>query len=316
MNLSQLEVLVALTETGSFTEAANRVGLTRSAASHALANLEAELGVPLMERERGNAVPTAIGNCIMYHAREILARVETIHQEAAEARGLRAGKLRIGVISSISAGILSGILRKFRQEYPDIEVVTFEGTAEVVADWIQASTVDVGFVVRPSPDIESLTIGRDTVRVIVPLNHRLRSQRDVRMETLTDQAFIMPKIACDFFDPAAHDSEPTSLQKRFEASDVQTILAMVREGLGITILPEMLLPAQVEGVHLLSINPPMMFTYGVGVRSMRSASPAAKLFMQSAQSWAAAHGYAEAGDELTLLTEAPVLDGISTRLLA
>lgn len=308
MNLSQLEVLVALTETGSFTEAADRIGLTRSAASYALANLEAELGVPLIERERGNAVPTAIGNCILYHAREILSRVETIQQEAAEVRGLRAGKLRIGVISSISARILSGILRKFRQEYPDIEVVTFEGTARVVADWIQTNTVDVGFVVRPSDGIESLTIGRDTVRVIVPLNHNLRNKRDVSMETLSQQPFIMPKSACDFFDTSTDDSELIGFQKHYEASDVQTILAMVREGLGITMLPEMLLPLQLDGVHMLSLNPPMSFTYGVGVRSMRSASPAAKLFMQSAQSWAVAQGYAEVGEELTLLAEERVTE--------
>src|SRR4051812_9260885 len=112
MNLSQLEVLIAVAETGSFTEAANHIGLTRSAPSHALANLEAELGVPLLDRERGNIVPTAIGNCILHHARSVLASVETIQQEAASARGLRAGKLRIGVVSSISAGILSGVLRK------------------------------------------------------------------------------------------------------------------------------------------------------------------------------------------------------------
>ena len=116
MNLSQLEALVAIAETGSFMEAADQVGLTRSAVSHALTNLEAELGVTLLERERGNATPTAIGNCILHHVRDILAKVETIQQEADAARGLQMGKLRIGVVSSISALMLSGILGKFRQE--------------------------------------------------------------------------------------------------------------------------------------------------------------------------------------------------------
>src|SRR5215218_9961606 len=122
MNFSQLQVFVAIAETGSFSAAADRVGLTRSAASHALANLEAELGVALLERERGNAVPTAAGNCMLTHAREILAHVETMQQEAAAARGLQAGKLRVGIVSSISADILSGILGKFRQAYPEIEI--------------------------------------------------------------------------------------------------------------------------------------------------------------------------------------------------
>jgi DNA-binding transcriptional LysR family regulator len=291
MNLSQLEALVAISETGSFTEAADRVGITRSAVSHALASLEAELGVSLLERERGNTVPTGVGNCILRYARDILSNVESIQQESAAARGLQAGKLRIGMVSSVSAAISTGILRKFRQEYPAIELVTFEGTGREVEDWILNSVVDVGFILRQVEGIESQFIGCDEVRVVVPANHPLRKQRVVNLEQLTHEPFIFPKMACDFLDSFQDAASQVKLQQRYEASETQTILAMIREGLGITLLPEMLLPSHLDGLHLLSLSTPMHYRFGLGVRSQRSASPAARIFIQSGASWAAASGF-------------------------
>lgn len=303
MNFSQLEVFVAIAETGSFSAAANRVGLTRSAASHALANLEAELGVALLERERGNAIPTAAGNCMLHHAREILSHVETMQQEAAAARGLQSGKLRVGIVSSISADILSGILGKFRQAYPGIEIVSFEGTGQEVDDWIRTSTVDVGFVLHPTLGMDTVTIGSDEVKVMVPLSHSLRRKRSIRMSQLKQEPFIQPKMACDFLEPLTIDTRHGELHKRYEATEVQTVIAMVREGLGISMLPGMLLPLQIEGVHLLSLEPPLHFSFGVAVRSMRHASPAAKMFIQSAQTWAAANGFEPAMEPAVELAE-------------
>jgi DNA-binding transcriptional LysR family regulator len=290
MNLSQLEVLIAISETGSFTAAADRVGLTRSAVSHALASLEAELGVTLVERERRNTVPTGLGKCILHYARDILNNVETIQQEAAASCGMQAGKLRIGIVSSVSATMLTGILRKFRQECPAIELVTFEGSGSEVEGWILDNVVDVGFVVRQTKGIENIFIGCDELRVIVPASHPLRKQRSVSFENLADEPFIRPKSACDFLEPLQSNINSIKLQQRYEASEVQTILAMIREGLGFTILPEMLLSSQLDGLHTLRLDPPLIYRFGLGVRSLRGASRAARLFIQAAESWAKTNG--------------------------
>lgn len=286
MNLSQLELFATITETGSFTEAAKRVGLTRSAASHALANLEAELGVTLLERERGGVVPTTVGSCIMHNVRDILASVETIQQEAASARGLTTGKLRLGIVSSIAAAVWSGVLRKFRQEFPRIELVIFEGSGKEVEDWIRGSVVDVGFVLRETDDIDTVMIGRDEVRVLVPHNHPLRRQNAVTLEQVRAESFILPRLACDFLNTNTVGFTHNDPHYRYEATEIHTVMTMVREGLGITMLPEMLLPTALDGLQLLSLNPPLYLSFGVGVRSLRHTSPAAKMFMHSAQIWA------------------------------
>lgn len=296
MNLSQLEILAAVAETGSFTDAADRVGLTRSAVSHALANLETELGVTLLERERGGVLPTTVGNCVLRNVYDILASVESIQQEAAMARGLAAGKLRIGIVSSIAVSVWGAVLRKFRQEYPGIEQVTFEGSGHEVEDWIMNGTVDVGFVLRGVEGIESAMIGEDEVKIVVPVDSPLRRQKSVTLDRITREGFIMPKIACDFYSANWHGAKELHWQKRYEASEVRTVLAMVREGLGVTMLPAMLLPAQLDGVHLLSLDPAMRFKFGVGMKSGRNASPAAKIFMMSARTWAKANGFEQSDD--------------------
>jgi DNA-binding transcriptional LysR family regulator len=309
MNLTQLEVLMVIAETGSFTEAANRIGLTRSAASHAVANLETELGVTLLEREHGSIVPNTVGNCILQNVREALANIENIKQIAAKTRGLEAGKLRIGIVSSISAAVWTGILRKYRHEYPGIEVVTFEGVGHEVEDWIRSSTVDVGFVLRSTVGIDSSLIGHDEVRVLLPLDHPLGRQRSVTLEQVATEPFIVPKIACDFMEASWHGPAHIEFKRRYEASEVKTILAMVREGLGFTLLPEMLLPNPIEGFHMLSLDPPLRFNFGIGVRSDFSVSPAASMFVLSAHAWAYSNGFREESDRYDD-TRQPLLESL------
>src|SRR5260370_1724053 len=129
MNFSQLRCLVALVETGSFTEAASTLDLTQSTVSHALAALESELGATLLERNRkGVAALTTIGHSIIPHVRALLVQAEAIEQEAKAARGQTSGKLRLGTVLSLCPDVLASVLTRFRTSYPDMECVLFECT--------------------------------------------------------------------------------------------------------------------------------------------------------------------------------------------
>src|SRR5262245_52227228 len=137
MNFSQLQSFVALADMGSFTEAADVVSLTQSAVSHALAALERELGVMLLERNRKGVVAlTTVGQTIIPHVRALLTHAEAIEQEARAAHGLTIGKLRLGNTLCLCPGLLASVLTCFQQQYPGVEVVLFEGTMQEVAEWI------------------------------------------------------------------------------------------------------------------------------------------------------------------------------------
>src|SRR5260370_38466375 len=145
MNFSQLQSFVALADTGSFTEAAYAVYLTQSAVSHALAALESELGVTLLERNRTGVVAlTNVGQKIIPHVRALLTQAEAIKQEAKAAHGETSGKLRLGsILSIISPSLLASVLPRFRASYHDMDVVLFEAAMHEVGAAIASSIIDV-----------------------------------------------------------------------------------------------------------------------------------------------------------------------------
>jgi DNA-binding transcriptional LysR family regulator len=286
MNFTQLQSFIALAETGSFTEAAYTVNLTQSAVSHALAALESELRVTLLERNRKGVVAlTNAGQKIIPHARALLAQAEAIEQEAKAAHGLATGKLRLGsILSIVSPELLASLLTCFQQQYPDIEVILFEGAMHEVGEWIENSVIDVGFVVLPARG-ESTLITTDEMCVLVPLGHSLQDRTAVTPGELHEEGFIMEKTQCTLQLMKRAGLEPGRNRPpiRYQASDSATIFAMVREGLGITLVPRTMLPKKLEGVVALPLDPPQPLQVGLAVRSHDMASPAAELFIEMAQ---------------------------------
>lgn len=292
MNFSQLQSFVALADTGSFTEAAYTINLTRSAVSHALSSLESELGVTLLERNRKGVVAlTAVGQKIMPYVRSLLAQAESIEQEARAAQGQTAGKVRLGSINSIiPPDLLASLLTSFQQSYPDMEVVLFEGAMNEVGEWIEDSIVDVGFVVLPAPNLECESITMDELCILVPPDHHLRTRSAVTFKELREEGFILEKSQCamHLLHRVGFGSSKSRPHIRYRASDSATILAMVREGLGITLLPRQMLPGKLEGSIALPLDPPQPLQIGLAVKSARTVSPGTTLFLQTARAWAQA----------------------------
>ncbi|GCE04648.1 LysR family transcriptional regulator [Dictyobacter aurantiacus] len=295
MNFSQLQSLVALADTGSFTEAAYDINLTQSAVSHALASLESELGVTLLERNRKGVVSlTVVGQKIIPHVRALLAEAESIEQEARVAQGKASGKVRLGSINSIiSPDLLASLLTSFQRSYPDMEVVLFEGAMQEVGAWIEDSVVDIGFVVLPAPNVECSLITTDELCILVPTDHRLCGRTAVTFKELREEGFILEKSQCavHLLQRVGFGTSKNRPRIRYRASDSATILAMVREGLGITLLPRQMLPKKLEGIIPLPLDPPLPLQIGLAVKSARAVSPGTTLFLQNARTWA--HEYDE-----------------------
>ncbi|MCI0712110.1 MAG: LysR family transcriptional regulator [Chloroflexi bacterium] len=290
MNFSQLQSFVALAETESFTDAAYTVNLTQSAVSHALAALENELGITLIERNRKGVVAlTNVGQKIIPHVRALLAQAEAIEQEARASQKLAMGRLRLGSIASlISPSLLAGVLTVFRQQFPDIEVVLFEGTMQEVGEWIENNIIDVGFAFIPSDCLENVPVMTDELCVLLPAGHPLGGRTAVTPNELGEEGFIMANNECTlrFLELAGFRMGKPSI--RYQATDSGTILAMVREGLGITLLPRMMLPPKLEGIVALPLEPPQKLTIGLVLNSPMTAAPNTKLFIQTALDWMAA----------------------------
>jgi DNA-binding transcriptional LysR family regulator len=286
MNFSQLHCFVALADTGSFTETAYTTHLTQSAVSHALSALERELGVTLLERNnKGVVALTGIGRSLLPRARALLSEAEAIEQGARAARGLVKGNLRLGSVPPVASPLLAGVLTHFHQQYPDIDVVLFEGTFQEVEEWLGSKVIDAGFLHHPTKGMESTYLTTDELHVFVANGHRLHARTSVTVGDLRDESWIARPTGCDL--PAILESygEKHLPPIRYQASESSTILAMVREGLGITVLPRKLHPDKLEGITAIPLDPPRLSQIGLAVRSMASASPLARLFVQTAVAW-------------------------------
>lgn len=288
MNLSQLEILVAIAETGSLTEAAEAVSLTQSAVSYSLRKLETELGVILLERGRQGIEMTRIGLEVLHHARNALTQIEIIRQKTARERGFSIGKLRVGCVPTIPARLITGILRDFQRQYPEIEVVLFEGTPRELVDWLENSVIDIGTVVTPDLYQRAIALARTEIKIIMSIHHAMASQTTIHVDQLASEILIGPKTEYGLigqFPPLDRLGLP---RIRHEVSTQQTILSMVRENMGIAMVPAMLIEPDMDGICAISLEPRLMFDVYLGTHLQ---SPAANAFLESASTWSRNHGF-------------------------
>lgn len=288
--LAQLRVLVAVAERGSFTGAAGVLWMSQSGVSQAVSGLESELGVSLVERDRHGVVTTEAGERVLVHAREMLDRAERIREEASATLGLEAGKVYVGSFPSASATFLPGIMASFRRRYPGVEAVLFEGAEDEVFEWLRTRTLDVGFVTRSEGGVDLTPLTADEMVLVLPGNHPLGGRSAVGLREIAEDPFVMSKSSCEPLINETFRSAGLQPDVRHETTDLGTRLAMVRAGLGLTMVPELALPKDLAGVAAVRLDLPARREISLATRSSDTVSLAAKAFVREAQNWASARG--------------------------
>lgn len=289
MTNNQLEAFVMVADLRSFTAAALQLGISQSAVSHAIRALEKELNVKLFRRLKADTELTEIGGRLLLRAREMLGLFETISQEAADAQGLRTGTLRIGSFGpSSSLRLLPALLKKYRQEYPGIEIHIDEGADQDVKQWILDRRIDVGFVVLPEDRFETYALAEDQMLVLLPQTHQLATQESVRLEALCNDPFIMTEAGSAHIVTSLFNASNLMPNVRFRSAQVMSTLALVARGEGVTILAELALPMKEQSPRehayvVKPLCPPVFRCVGLAIHSEKRASPAALAFIKIAK---------------------------------
>jgi DNA-binding transcriptional LysR family regulator len=286
VTLVQLRALLAVVEARSFSVAAERLALTQSGVSHAIAVLEAELGATLLLRERTGPVPTAIGERVLGHAREVLRRLEHIQQEVAAADGHATGKVRLGTPPSVAARPLPRMVAELRRRHPRIDVVVFEGSDQEVDAWLRSGVIDVGISPLPKPGFDSLDLVADEMLVVLPAGHALAGRRAVRLRDVVGDPFIMSKGGCEPLIRDLYRAAGLEPRVQHEVRDMSTILGMVQERLGITVVPALALPPRTARLRALPLEPRARRRLGLCVRGLATCAPAVATFTRAAHAWA------------------------------
>ncbi len=286
MNLSQIRVLVAIADTGSLTGAAQRLSLSQSGVSQAIAALEDDLGVQLVTRGRRGAVATAVGEEIVRESRAVLAGLDAIRRKADAASGVAQGRLRLAAFPSVFSTLLPPILRRFGGLYPGIEVVALEASDAEIETWLADGTVDLGVTTAESFEATDWPLGQDDWVAVLPSNHpiALSPARAIALTRLATEPFVLATGGCIIHAGSLAERLGAPLEQvRIEVRDWVSAFALVREGLGVTVVPEPTLPADRRGLRVLPLKEGLHRYFGLRCSEASSENPAVPSFLNLAR---------------------------------
>ena len=292
MSITKYQIFLKTAACGSFSKAAEAMNFTQSGISHAINSLEEELGVKLLSRNRGGVVLTADGRSVLPQVEKLCAAHHAMMQTVESLKGMDSGLVKIATFSSVSVQWLPRILKNFGQLYPNIEfeVVTgdFYGQIE---NWIVSGAVDCGFLRLPSAKrLQSFALQRDELQVIVPCDHPFAGSDPFPVAELATEPFIRLEEGEDYEITAAFDKLGIRPNVKYTAREDRTIQAMVSEGLGISLLPELMVRNSPSPIK--TCRAPIQFnrTIGIGVKDKKAMSKSTRLFVDYVRTWVAENG--------------------------
>ena len=268
-------------EVGSFTKAAEILGYTQPAMSQMITALENELSIKLLFRSRYGVKLTPEGERLLPSIQSSVAQYQSMQNIAGEIRGLESGVVRIGTISSISCHWLPQVIRQFWGKYPNVKLIVHQGDYTTIPEWVRTGELDFGFVTPDAvegTDQRFLKYGEH--RACLPKDHPLAAGTSVKLEDLAREPFLLLEEGI-YSEPLAAfraaGLEPTICMTMH---DDYSILSMVEQGLGVTILPELVLRKQSYDIVTLPTEPMVMRRISILTRNKDELSIAAKRFIE------------------------------------
>lgn len=280
MNISKYQTLMSVVESGSLTKAADELGCTQSAVSHSIDSLEKELGFSLLLRNRAGVRLTGEGERLIPAVRNLLNSAEQLNQTAASIRGLDSGTVRIGTFTSVGVHWLPGVLKEFQHDYPKVDIKLLNGDYHDVEQWLIDGSVDIGFVNVPCEvGCECITLMEDRLLAILPLHSRFENYPKFPLTECETEPFISLLESSDHDARRALEAAGVKPNVRFYTKDDYAIIAMVEQGLGISIMPELLLRGRHDRLQILPLVPEAKRTIGIAIAAGDKAGPATRSFV-------------------------------------
>lgn len=286
MNISKYETLSKVVETGSFTRAAEQLGITQSAVSHIINGIEEDFGFAVVTRSRAGVKLTPDGERIMPPLRAILNYSEQLRQTVSAVRGLDSGTVRIGAFTSVAVHWLPGVIKEFRRDFPKVDIKLLNGDYYDVEEWIEQGLVDLGFVTVPNKlSCESIPLMEDRLLAILPHDHKFASYPKFPLVECENEPFITLLETSNHDARRALASAGIEPKVRFSTKDDYAIIAMVEQGLGISIMPELLLKGRHDDLEIRELVPPSKRTIALAMPEISRQSPATKRFADYIIKW-------------------------------
>ena len=279
--MNRYQALLKVVEIGSYTHAAEILGYTQPALSQMITSLEREIGITLLYRSRYGVRLTPEGEQLFPMIQKTVQQYEDLRRMEDEIKGLDSGLIRIGTVSSVSCHWLPGIIRKFWAKYPHVQLVFHQGDYTSICNWVQTGTVDFGFVnPAAAKGLETLSLRFDPFAAVLPKTHPLAQKAEVTLQELAAEPFLLLEEGCYSEPLEAFRKAGITPDIRLTMHDDYSILSMVEQGLGYSLLAELVLKKTAYDVAVLPVEPPIRRTMALVMKDRRSLSTASKTFMR------------------------------------
>ena len=290
VEVRHLAALEAVARAGSFGRAASELGYTQSAISQQIAALERIVGEKLVERPGGpRAISmTEAGTLLLCHAEAIVNRLDAARADMLALRAGETGSLRVGTYQSIGARVLPEVMRRFRADWPKIELGLSEPTTDPeLYNEIEAGRIDLAFCSAPLPDgpFATLTLMRDPYVLLLPADHPAAAARSISLADLDDLALIGSSSCSSGLEAeqilrdAGH-----ALEYVFRSDDNATLQGLVAAGFGAAFVPLLAVSPGDDRVRVVGVEPAIPDrVISVVWHRDRHHSPAARAFIEIAR---------------------------------
>lgn len=280
MNIDNYRLFIRAARLGSLTAAAEQSGYTQAAVSHIIAGLEQEFGFPLFTRSKAGVALTKDGERMLGHIREVVNRDDIARQVADEIKGLQSGRVRIGAFSSAAVCWLPDIIRDFKALYPNIELDLRVDTYKTIEDWIANEEVDCGFTSRTEgKELEYIPLAEDRMLALLPEGHPFEGKTALELGCISKMDFIIPGEGTNYDIGRILGSAGVKPRVSFAVSDDYAAIAMVKKGLGMTIIPELILRGIGQQANVMELLPKCTRTICLAAKAHTAVSPACRAFI-------------------------------------
>ncbi|MBC1979440.1 LysR family transcriptional regulator [Listeria marthii] len=285
MELRQLKYFMEVARVEHMTKASENLHVAQSAVSRQITKLEEELGVHLFDRVGRNMQLTSVGQEFLKQSAIALNELQKAEALVTEYTDPAKGTVRVGLPNSLSTKVLPSVISTFREKYPQITYKFMEGTNEELTEMLLNGALDMTFlspVPESSDQIEAIRFFDEKLKLIVPENHPLAENFNVSLKELASEKFVLYPEDFDLYKivTKAANKKGFTPQIAFQSRDFYTIQGLVGAGLGISILPEMILDGAIfkETKSIALRDKELRRSVGIITTKKRNLSPSENLF--------------------------------------
>lgn len=281
MSIQKYKAFIKTIELESFTKAADVLGYSQSGISRMIADLEKEWNVTLLERSKSGLKLTSDGLKLLPYMQNVCAEYDKMMMQIDSLHGLEKGLIRIGTFSSVATHWLPNIIKAFQKDYPGIEYELLLGDYTEIEEWISQGRVDCGFLRLPThAELDYIFLEKDELKAIIPANHPLADREVFPIKELCKEPFMLLEKGARAEISELFDRHKLKPDVHFTTWDDYAVMSMVESGLGVSILPQLILKRVPYNIVSKSLDVEAYRQIGFVVKDIKTASIAVKRFME------------------------------------